>query len=124
MCSVRRPGLGSTPPQPRRRSGAFPHCSMRLTLFAPSRRRALALAVAPIALTLASLVPGASAGAASTGVVPDPTVGPNAMQERLLGASATALAPDSRLPSPQPKPMTVTTRAAVMAQTAPQVAAG
>jgi spore germination protein YaaH len=104
----------------------IPHCTMRLTHFAPSRRSALALAVAPIALSLAGFVPGAGAStpAASTAVaVPDPAVGPNAMQERLLGANPPALPPDPHLAAAKSAP-TAVTRAAVTTQSSPRVASG
>ncbi|HXA29564.1 MAG TPA: glycosyl hydrolase family 18 protein [Candidatus Angelobacter sp.] len=96
---------------------------MRLTHLAPSRRRALALAVVPLAFVLANVVPGSSAGAATGGAVADPAVGPNATQERALGANAPVLAPDPNLPPAQSKSSGVT-RAAVVAQSSPRVASG
>ncbi len=85
---------------------------MRLTPFAPSRRRALALAAAPIALALAAFPPSAPARAATGTAVPDPSVGPNTHQEQLLGGSRPALAPDPRLRPLDTSQHTVT-RAAV-----------
>src|SRR5581483_3915596 len=90
----------------------IPHHTMRLTPFAPSRRRALALAAAPIALALAAFPPSAPARAATGTAVPDPSVGPNTHQEQLLGGSRPALAPDPRLRPLDTSQHTVT-RAAV-----------
>jgi hypothetical protein len=115
----------NAPQQHRRLSGASP-LTMRLTPFAPSRRRALALAVAPLALALSGVVPGAAASSGSSTAgpaVPDPSVGPNARQEQLLGANPPALTRDTRLAAPAAAPHGVT-RAAVSAQASPRVAGG
>jgi hypothetical protein len=111
---------------------AHPHHTMRHTPFAPSRRRAVALVIAPLALLCgsvlptaaraASATPPATAAAAST-PIPDPSIGPNARQERLLGAHATVLAPDPTLAPAAARPTGVTT-AKVGAQASPRVASG
>jgi len=72
---------------------------------------------------LAGFVPGATAHATTGAAIPDPAVGPNALQERALGANPPALAPDLSLPPAQPGSPRVT-RAAVTANASPRVAGG
>jgi hypothetical protein len=99
---------------------------MRHTTFAPSRRHAFAMAIAPLALLLGGLVPsaaGATAAGATAAPVRDPAVGPNAQQERALGGRAVALTPDTSLPPAAARPQG-STHAKVSASSTAKVASG
>jgi len=96
---------------------------MRLTHFAANRRIALAMLAAPLAFALGGLAPAAPAQATTAASPADPSVGPDAAQEQLLGGNAVALPADTSLQPAASAPHTVT-RAAVASSVSPSVAGG